>query len=137
MHRERVGLVGEIPPGTNKIVIVRGREVAVFNVRGEFYALSNRCPHEGANLSRGILTGLPESSAPGCYELSRPGEVLRCPWHGWEFDLKTGKSVCDPRRLFTRSYKTSVDACGERVEGDLMAETFPVVVEEAVVFVEM
>ena len=137
MAKERVGLVREIPPGSNKVVHVRGREIVVFNVSGEFYALLNRCPHEGANLSRGIVTGLPESSAPGCYKLSRPGEILRCPWHGWEFDLRTGKSYCDPKRLFTRQYKTSVESCAARVEGHLTAETFPVVVEEATVFVEV
>ncbi len=137
MAKEKVGLVRDIPPGHRKVLSVRGREIVVFNVKGDFFALLNRCPHEGANLSAGILTGLPESNGPGCYKLSRPGEILRCPWHGWEFDVKTGKSYCDPQRLFTRQYKTSVENSCERVEGHLTAETFPVVVEEATVFVEV
>ena len=139
MAKERVGLVKEIPPGSNKVVSIRGREIAVFNVGGEFYALLNRCPHEGARLSRGVIVGLPESDSPGCYQLSRPGEILRCPWHGWEFDLRTGKSHCDPRRLFTKQYVTSIEtqpSCATE-ELSLTAETFPVVVEEATVFVEM
>ena len=137
MTKHRIALVKEIPPGSNKVVNLRGREICVFNVGGDFFALLNRCPHEGAKLSRGVVVGLPESETPGCYKLSRPGEILRCPWHGWEFDLKTGKSHCDPERMFTKQYKTCV--ANEAVEEgrELQAETFPVVVEEATVFVEM
>lgn len=136
MPKHRVALVKEIPPGTNKVVSIGGREICVFNVAGDFYALLNRCPHEGAKLSRGLVVGLPESEAPGCYKLSRPGEILRCPWHGWEFDLRTGKSHCDPERLFTRRYNTSVENEAAPAERELQAETFPVVVEQATVFVE-
>lgn len=136
MPKHRVALVKEIPPGTNKVVAIGGREIGVFNVGGDFFALLNRCPHEGAKLSRGLVVGLPESEAPGCYKLSRPGEILRCPWHGWEFDLRTGKSHCDPERLFVKRYKTSVESEAVPVEGQLQVETFPVIVEEAIVFVE-
>jgi nitrite reductase/ring-hydroxylating ferredoxin subunit len=137
MPKHRIALVKEIPPGSNKVVNVRGREICVFNVGGDFFALLNRCPHEGAKLSRGVVVGLPESETPGCYKLSRPGEILRCPWHGWEFDLKTGKSHCDPERMFTKQYKTCVENETAVTERELQAETFPVVVEEATVFVEM
>ncbi len=136
MPKHRVASVKEIPPGTNKVVNIGGREICVFNVAGDFFALLNRCPHEGAKLSRGLVVGLPESETPGCYKLSRPGEILRCPWHGWEFDLRTGKSHCDPERMFTRRYKTSVENECAPVERELQAETFPVVIEEATVFVE-
>jgi nitrite reductase/ring-hydroxylating ferredoxin subunit len=137
MSKERVGLVRDIPPGSSKVVTVRGREIVVFNVAGEFYALLNRCPHEGAKLSGGLIVGLPESDAPGCYKLARPGEILRCPWHGWEFDLRTGKSYCDPQRLFSKQYKTIVEQEPVEPEGQLAAETFPVSVEQATVFVEL
>jgi len=137
MPKHRVGFVSEIGPGDNKVVTIRGREICVFNVGGEFYALLNRCPHEGARLSRGIVVGLPESDTPGCYKVARQGEILRCPWHGWEFDLRTGKSHCDPQRLFTRQYKTSIEPAPVACERELVAETFPVVVEEATVFVEV
>jgi nitrite reductase/ring-hydroxylating ferredoxin subunit len=137
MSKERVGLVRDIPPGTSTVVTARGREIVVFNVGGEFYALLNRCPHEGAKLSRGLIVGLPESDAPGCYKLTRPGEILRCPWHGWEFDLRTGKSHCDPTRLFSKQYETVVEPEAVQPEDQLTAETFSVSVEEATVFVEL
>lgn len=137
MPKYRVGPVSEISPGDNKVVTIRGREICVFNVDGEFFALLNRCPHEGAKLSRGIIVGLPESDAPGCYKLSRPGEILRCPWHGWEFDLRTGRSHCDPERLFTKQYKTSIEQEAVDAGRELTAETFPVVIEQATIFVEM
>ena len=136
MPKHRVALVKEIPPGTNKVVAIGSREISVFNVGGDFFALLNRCPHEGAKLSRGLVVGLPESEAPGCYRLSRPGEILRCPWHGWEFDLRTGKSHCDPERTFVKRYKTSIENEAAACDGELQVETFPVVVEEATVFVE-
>jgi 3-phenylpropionate/trans-cinnamate dioxygenase ferredoxin subunit len=52
----------------------------------------------------------------------RGGEILRCPWHGWEFDLRDGRSVVDPERTRVRSYP---------VEVELHAETYPVEVEQS------
>jgi len=70
----------------------------VFNLGGEFFALSNRCPHRGGSLCQGNLTGLVLSDEPGHYNYIRRGEIIRCPWHSWEFDIRTGKSWCDPER---------------------------------------
>ena len=137
MPKERVGLVSEIPPGSNKVVTLRGREIAVFNIGGDFYALLNRCPHEGAKLSRGIIVGLPESEVPGCYRLSRPGEILRCPWHGWEFDIRTGQSYCDPRRFRVKAYPVNVEPGAAVVKGPYVAETIKVAVESDYVVVDL
>src|SRR5579883_2376416 len=125
MSRHAVATVGEIPPGSRKLVEVAGRSIGVFNVGGEFFALRNRCPHQGAELCTGTLGGCVTSPAPGEYQLTRPGEILRCPWHGWEFDLRTGRSHFDPRRVRVKSYPV------------LVAETFPVSVESSVVYVEL
>jgi nitrite reductase/ring-hydroxylating ferredoxin subunit len=132
MTRERVGFVKEIPPGTNRVVSVRGREIVVFNVQGEFFAFLNRCPHEGARLCHGVVVGLPESDEPGSYRLARKGEFVRCPWHGWEFDLRTGKSKCVPEHLFTKRYRVTVEPVAEPPT----AESVPVSIEDSVVFVE-
>ena len=70
----------------------------MFNLGGEFFALINRCPHEGAPLAAGLRVGLSDSDGPGHYTHSRPGELLRCPWHGWEFDMETGVGLYDPYR---------------------------------------
>ena len=102
MARHVVASVGEIAPGTCKAVTVAGRPIGIFNVNGEHYALIDRCPHEGAALCWGQITGRFESDRPGEYRLTRVGEMLRCPWHGWEYDLKTGVSIGDPRLKLRR-----------------------------------
>src|SRR5258708_39939741 len=92
MARHVVATVGEIAPGTCKIFPVAGREIGIYNVHGEFFALINRCPHEGAPLCIGPILGRFTADRPGDYRLERHGEMLRCPWHGWEVDIKTGQS---------------------------------------------
>jgi nitrite reductase/ring-hydroxylating ferredoxin subunit len=131
-----VAAVDDIPPGKRKVVDVNGRAIVVFNLAGEFFALNNRCPHRGGHLSDGIQTGLIESKVPGEYCYSRLGEMVKCPWHGWEFDIRTGKSWCDPSRIRVRQYPVAVKAGTELVEGPHVAETFPVRVEDNYVVVD-
>ena len=126
----------DLPPGSRKVVNIGGRPIVIFNIKGEFFALLDRCPHQGGQLSRGQLTGLVEASEPGKYCYSRPGEILRCPWHGWEFDVRTGKSWCDPSRIRTKSYNVDVESGSKLVEGPYIAEVFHVTVEEDYVVVE-
>ena len=104
MARFVVATVGEIPPGGRKIVEVAGRSIGVFNVGGEFFALRNRCPHQGGPLCEGKLWGVLEATEPGEFAYSRGGRDLACIWHGWEFDIRTGQSWCDPAKLRVRSY---------------------------------
>lgn len=89
--------IDDFPPNTRKVVEVSGRSVVIFRVEDEFYALLNRCPHEGAELCKGRLGALVVSDGPGDYNLAQDNQFLRCPWHGWEFDIKTGQSYCDPQ----------------------------------------
>jgi nitrite reductase/ring-hydroxylating ferredoxin subunit len=131
-----VASVDEIPPGGRKLVDADGRAIVVFNLGGEFFALSNRCPHRGGSLCQGILTGLVLSDDPGVYNYVRLGEIIRCPWHAWEFDIRTGKSWCDPQRIRARKYAVSVENGARLVEGPYVAETFPVRVENDYVVVE-
>jgi nitrite reductase/ring-hydroxylating ferredoxin subunit len=136
MAEHVVAPVHEIPPGTRKLVEVGGRAVVVFNLGGEFYALNNRCPHRGGSLFHGIQTGLVESHEPGEYCYSRPGEMVKCPWHGWEFDIRTGQSWCDPTRVRIRQYQVAVKPGTELVKGPHMAESFPVRVENNYLVIE-
>lgn len=139
-----VATVDELPPGSRKIVEVAGRSIGVFNLNGEFFALRNRCPHQGGPLCRGAVTGQIMSPGPGEYYYSRPGEYLRCPWHGWEFDIRTGQSWFDPARVRVRRYEVTV-AAGATVaseawtleRGPYVAETYPVTVERHYVMVEL
>src|SRR5215211_2888462 len=109
MTRYIIATVAEIPPGGRKIVEIAGRSIGVFNLGGEFFALRNRCPHQGGPLCAGSLGGLVSSPGPGEYHYSRAGEIVRCPWHGWEFDIRTGQSWCDPARVRVRSYPVTVE----------------------------
>jgi nitrite reductase/ring-hydroxylating ferredoxin subunit len=136
MERFVVARTAEIPPGERKLVSVRGRDVVVFNVKGELFALLDRCPHQGGSLCRGKLVGLVEADGPGRYRYTRRGEIIRCPWHGWEFDLRTGKSQCDPRRTWVKSYPAAIAPGSEIAGGPYVAETFDVVVEEDYVIIE-
>jgi len=134
-----VATVAEIPPGERKIVEVAGRSIGVFNVGGSFYALRNRCPHQGGPLCRGRLSGGVVSTRPGEYEWTRDGEILRCPWHGWEFDVRTGQSWFDPAGTRVRAYPVTVEpaAAGEDALPDLVAETDDVTVEQELVMVHL
>ena len=132
-----IAAVDEIPPGQRKLVDIKGRGIVVFNLGGDFYALTNRCPHRGGSLFHGIQTGLVESKEPGEYCYSRVGEMVKCPWHGWEFDIRTGKSWCDPHRIQARQFEVSIEAGARLVEGPYVAETFRVSVEDEYVVVTM
>lgn len=96
MARHVIGTVDEIPPGLRKLVTIKGRSIGVFNVGGAYHAVRNLCPHQGAPLCLGLVGGTALQSQPGAYVWGRDGEILRCPWHGWEFDLLTGRALFDP-----------------------------------------
>jgi 3-phenylpropionate/trans-cinnamate dioxygenase ferredoxin subunit len=123
MGRHVVALASELPAGQRKIVTLEGRAVGVFNVNGKFYALKNNCPHQQAPLCRGTVTGMTLPSAPGEYVYGREGEIIRCPWHGWEFDITTGKSIFDPNKCLVKTYEVTI----EEIEPSV--ETYPVSVE--------
>jgi nitrite reductase/ring-hydroxylating ferredoxin subunit len=137
MVRHIVATVDEIPPGQRRIVTVNGRDIGIFNLDGEYFAIGNRCPHEGASLCKGRVVGLVEAAEPGAYRYSRRNEFIRCPWHGWEFDLRTGKSWCEPNRTKVRSYDLKIESGEVLVEGELRAETFPVSIEKQYVVVDV
>lgn len=105
-----VGAADELPPGERKIVEVAGRSIGIFNVDGRYYAIRNRCPHQGGPLCLGVQTGLVEADGPGQYRYARRGEFLRCPWHGWEFEIATGQSWFDPAHTRVRSYAVAIAA---------------------------
>jgi len=136
-----VGRASEIPPGARKIVYPQpGPGIGVFNVDGRFYALKNTCPHMGAPLCEfGLLTGTTTArSTPDGrleFEWIRENEILKCPWHSWEFDLTTGRTVF-PSRNRVASYEVSLD---EQPDPALerSVETYPVVLRDAVVYIDL
>lgn len=136
MGTHPVARVSELPPGARKIVEIDGRSIGVFNVDGRFYALRNACPHQGAPLCLGSLDGTYTSARPGEFVREREGEVLTCPWHGWEFDVTTGRSLFNPHRMRVRSYEVSVAETGPDA-ADPAVPTFPVTVDDGVVLLHV
>ena len=130
MSRQVVAKASEVAPGAMKLFTVAGREIGIFNLNGEYFALGNRCPHAGGPLCSGKIVGLVQSDGPGSYRLTRRQEFLRCPWHGWEFDIRTGQSWCDPNSVKARPFHVRVEPGESLVKGPFIAETFPISVEE-------
>ena len=75
--------VSDVAPGTAKLVAVDGKEIALFNVDGTFYALDNECPHRGGPLGEGDLEGC----------------IVTCPWHAWQYDVRSGESITDDLKV--------------------------------------
>ncbi|MBC7724236.1 MAG: Rieske 2Fe-2S domain-containing protein [Burkholderiaceae bacterium] len=135
-----VGRVDEFPESGRMIVDIRGREVGIFRIRNRFYAVLNRCPHLGGPLVKGQLVNAVTSTGPGNMELDTSKDLIACPWHNWEFDIKTGQSFWNPKHLKARPFAVGVEVGNEvaeqietgavgMVEGPYRAETVQVAVE--------
>jgi nitrite reductase/ring-hydroxylating ferredoxin subunit len=140
-----VARTSDIPEGERLIVDVAGRQVGIFHLDGEFHALLHRCPHLGGPLCLGSIVGIIESSGPGDLRFDPTRKYLTCPWHGWEFDIRTGQSYFDPDRVRARRYPVDIEhgeaiagsQSGERQPGPYVAEVVPVAVEEDYVVLTM
>jgi 3-phenylpropionate/trans-cinnamate dioxygenase ferredoxin subunit len=154
-----VSRLEDFPPGERKIVKAGPRSIGVFNVEGEFFAIRNRCPHQGGPLCIGRLSPWAIAEGPGKVTMNGPPRLVACPWHGWEYDLETGQSFMGPGETRVRAYDVTVErgqALGEDVRhaeeqpilsaaarasgrepGPYVAETFRVYVEEDYVVVEV
>lgn len=128
MARIVLGKRSEIPPGGRKIIVpFRGRAgIGVFNVGGEFFALRNICPHKRGPLCTGEVAGRSSTHAPpsvtaGYVGYERDGEIIRCPWHAWQFDIKTGECLVDPA-MRVKTYPIRVD--GDELVVDIEVSDF-------------
>jgi nitrite reductase (NADH) small subunit len=95
-----IARLDELTEGSHKVTYAGGREIGVFNVQGHYYALPNNCFHQNGPLCRGSVSGTVESREENEWRPTwvREGEVIICPWHTLEFDIKTGQCLADPRR---------------------------------------
>jgi len=84
--------IGDVTQGKSKVVTIDGHFIALFNVNGSLYALDNTCLHRGGPLGEGQLEG----------------NVITCPWHGWQYDVKSGRSLVNPLAK-VKSYPVRVD----------------------------
>lgn len=106
LRRAVVGDSADIPPGGRRIVQVAGREIGIFHLDGGFWALLNVCPHRGAPLCTGRLRPSVEMGEPE-FVYSETNEVLKCPWHQWEFDIRTGEALHGDSAV--RTYRVAVE----------------------------
>ena len=94
----RVAGTADIPRGSGQVAEVNGHSLAIFNVEGTFYAIDNTCVHRGGPLGEGELEG----------------DVVTCPWHAWQFNVKTGVSVTSPSAS-VKTYSVKVDGSDIKV----------------------
>ncbi|HEV7746387.1 MAG TPA: non-heme iron oxygenase ferredoxin subunit [Pyrinomonadaceae bacterium] len=85
--------IRELSPGTGKVVQVDDHEIALFNVDGEFFAINNICSHSGGPLCEGDLSA----------------DIVECPWHGAQFNVRTGAAICPPAPADVRSFPVRVE----------------------------
>src|SRR5499426_414872 len=100
--RVKVAQTSDLSPGTGKVVQADGRNLALFNVAGTFYAIDNTCTHRGGPLGEGELAG----------------EVVTCPWHGAQFNVKTGEVLAPPAQNGVRSFPVKIQGNDVLVELD-------------------
>ncbi|MBI2066565.1 MAG: Rieske 2Fe-2S domain-containing protein [Deltaproteobacteria bacterium] len=97
----KVTAKSEVPVNEGRVFDVKGQQIAVFNVNGQFCAVDNICPHRGGPLGEGAVQG----------------SVVTCPWHGWQFDVTTGVSPVNPAAK-VRKFNCKVEGEAIQVEVD-------------------
>ena len=141
-----VSRLADFPPGDRKIVEAGARSIGVFRVEDDFFAIRNRCPHQGGPLCMGRLSPWAVATAPGRVRMEGPPRLVACPWHGWEYDLETGQSFMGPGETRVKAYDVAIERGAQippeareagREPGPYVAETFSVYVEEDYVVVDL
>ena len=105
-----VGAVADFEVGRPTRVEIEGRGFVVVNAGAEFHVARDVCPHQGARLSAGLCKGEVRAEAVGGpVEYRTDGRMLlQCAWHGWIFDLSSGRALADPDRARVRVYPVRV-----------------------------
>jgi nitrite reductase/ring-hydroxylating ferredoxin subunit len=109
MKEQFVGHAADFKDGDRRIVYAGDVEIGVFKDKGRYYAYSNTCLHQGGPACEGLIIArveeriLPDRTSAGLY-FSDSETHFVCPWHGYEYDLKTGEFVGD-RRQKLRKYE--------------------------------
>lgn len=100
----------DLPPGAMVLAPIGKFGVGVYNIAGNLYALTNYCPHMGGPLCLGPIRGttVARADAPGEVGYVLEDRVVRCPWHLWEFNITTGKTIAQPQKGI-RTYPVRVD----------------------------
>ena len=86
----------EVPADGPLIRPLKRMSIGIFRLNGGFRALLNNCPHRGAPLCRGPVMAAPCTADEPRFTYHRARELVRCPWHGWDFDIENGACLADP-----------------------------------------
>jgi nitrite reductase (NADH) small subunit len=97
--------------GSVRILEIGGHRVGLYRVGDNLHALADRCPHRGAPICSGRIA-TPIEADDHTFTLGTANSIVRCPWHKWEFEIATGRSLVDDR-LRVRTYDVRLD--GEHV----------------------
>lgn len=105
-----VGRVGEIAEGSARIIEINGREIGIFYVNGQYYALPNICIHQSGPLCKGRISGTLTATLASNWQFQwvYEGEIVTCPWHALEFHVPTGQCLAFPNRKL-RTYPVKVE----------------------------
>lgn len=106
-----IGTLADFPEGSHTVIELKGRQVGIFNIRGELHGLPNICPHQTGPLCTGkIVTGSLRSDAETGWkpEWVHDGEVVVCPWHGLEYHIPSGRCLAF-QHIKLRRYDVRVD----------------------------
>lgn len=95
-HRLVVCSAEEMQEGNRQLIEVNGVKIGLIRAEGVIYAFRNSCPHQGVPMLYGSVVGTMLPSKPHEYVYAHHNEIIRCPLHGWEFNLKTGKAMFSP-----------------------------------------
>jgi nitrite reductase (NADH) small subunit len=105
-----IGTPADFPLGEFRIMDIAGHSIGVIRLAdGAIHAIRNHCPHKGAPVCRGIVGGTWPPSAPGELAYTQPGEVLICPWHGYEYDIRTGRELFREVPTVLRKFPVAVE----------------------------
>lgn len=101
MSEHVVAPAESLEEGESLIITIEAREIGVFNIDGQYYALPNWCAHQGGPSCEGTISGTAEETYDRQTltkerEWVKYGRVLSCPWHGWEYDVTTGECLSRP-----------------------------------------
>lgn len=109
--KHRLCTVEEIPAGEKRGFTVKNIPiVVVHSQKGEFYAIYGMCPHQRSPLLAGVLGGLTVAEQAGqAFEYIREGEILRCPWHGFSYDVTTGACLAEEKKLRIKTYPLTIE----------------------------
>ncbi|MFD1987715.1 Rieske (2Fe-2S) protein [Mesorhizobium newzealandense] len=100
--------VGDVAAGQPKIVTIGRMSVGIFLLDDGYAALLNICPHRAGQLCLGPVSGTTRQTDRAEFVYERAGELIRCAWHGWEFDIRSGKCLVD-EKLKARTFPVHID----------------------------